>query len=1500
MVYGRSLQDAPLAPSWTPVSSWTVPALDAMGATTTDGGPSSQQPLLQPPPITCFSVSPDGRVATGDAAGGVTLYLASCGSNRAVTHVVATSAALREQERMVTSKRVIRYPNAVTACQWWRRNSKRTKQQKQQQQQQHSQQKGDLILVWTVDELEALVMNDSHSEAVTVWKIPLNPVWSKTAGPLSPSSLDYSYSYSSNLNMNSNENAVLWTCQGRLPKEETDSAVSLYRLEWKDDDDVVAVVTDTAVVTDADMDTASADGGSPAPMSMVQVQRSVVVPTATTTTTMMDANADTALEPNGYTTETWTCLTAIWDAWQEKRDNKDDDGNNDNDTSNSSQPPKRRIILVGQSRSRPDHWELMRLHDGESAQQKQHQVQHQTVIEGCGRSSAASVSVTLQQDCQSGAGYTFLSSHKGIRLYDTENLALLQTYGETVQLHGKTVTWQSALWIPAPGGKAKSVAKAAAVNHNGKDKEKDTLSSQGEQQQQQQVVRTSTAGTNKKQSWLERGDELAYRNGWSALDEHWLIGVPHPSKGPMELNSTLYVWKPGQAQAVTTLQAPAGGLLGVCGVTDCTGWRFLSATADPNGMWECRATLKSDFAGVMYPVGYQVISDNLEYIEDEDELDQVVVVFDEEEEETDDDDDVSVSADEGLDEDLAEALRLSILEQKQKKKEAEEGDQETIVSVLLDDEEDLEDLEPVACWPDPSLQEQLLFDSEGGGKSAVKDSPHKKAGFMSEVLSSLPAFKRVQRELLWRREQEMERMSPVPTEEGGVNSASSLLPPRPKSKRTRTANVEALLQVSIDPVLRLKMSRLHKQWADGSKSALRRTDLGVAVPDEAAVEWDGIPAGETTEPVNSFLPKTTTVSGEDVTVSLPETEGQEPKEVSNEKEIMVTGDESEILFKGDDSLALLPKDANSTASLAQPVGGTEGAYEKETSEPMSKPSAIQIVTSASAEEQELALELLLLSPGKSSPKETDVSSAPSMPFAMPIAEADNQNDSEPEASNGGPVPSKDVVRVEEERGVVVSPSEPIPAQGSATGCHPEKDVTAQERSRALLCAACRGRMVIHSCGQREKPVDYEAIARAEKEEKEKEEAEKQRIRTEKRRAAEAKRREARRNKKEEGERKMQETQERMRRLEAEQFEKAHIREHEEESIDRARHTGQNQSGEWSQRGFRPPMTPIETHSAQAMHAFSELVSGQTQVAHGFEQERPYYYQDEARSTAFTETEAPRTSQTPQDGYYNYSETPVPVSTSTVQTWDAQQYPSSSFVQDGYYDRSQSAPPNYGQGFDDAPQLSSTVGPHDTSVYRPESAPPFSASSAHGLHDGNHQYSELAPPAPASSFQGRFASSTETTAPGPSSCAPFYVDASELKPSMTLSTTDALAALAGLANSMPVATSHGFGAPTNVERTDEAWNGQSHDTGPNEMRGSYSGYDSSYGHATGNGFEQGYPEGSYYNEKGWSSHHGSSYGSAPLSSLVAPQAAAVAFSNGTEGYTYDAHATEGQGPPQPPM
>jgi hypothetical protein len=38
-----------------------------------------------------------------------------------------------------------------------------------------------------------------------------------------------------------------------------------------------------------------------------------------------------------------------------------------------------------------------------------------------------------------------------------------------------------------------------------------------------------------------------------------------------------------------------------------------------------------------------------------------------------------------------------------------------------------------SCLLNPSFAEQLHFNTEGGGKSPVKESPYKKAGFLSEI-----------------------------------------------------------------------------------------------------------------------------------------------------------------------------------------------------------------------------------------------------------------------------------------------------------------------------------------------------------------------------------------------------------------------------------------------------------------------------------------------------------------------------------------------------------------------------------------------------------------------------------------------------------------------------------------------------------------------------------------------------------------------------------------------
>ena len=85
----------------------------------------------------------------------------------------------------------------------------------------------------------------------------------------------------------------------------------------------------------------------------------------------------------------------------------------------------------------------------------------------------------------------------------------------------------------------------------------------------------------------------------------------------------------------------------------------------------------------------------------------------------------------------------------------------------------------------------------------------------------------------------------------------------------------------------------------------------------------------------------------------------------------------------------------------------------------------------------------------------------------------------------------------------------------------------------VKCLACRGRMVIHSCGKRSLPIDFDEVVRAERDRKEKEEEEKRKQRAEKRRLADARRREARKQKQRELEElKKREEEEQRRREEA--------------------------------------------------------------------------------------------------------------------------------------------------------------------------------------------------------------------------------------------------------------------------------------------------------------------------------------------------------------------------------
>ena len=414
------------------------------------------------------------------------------------------------------------------------------------------------------------------------------------------------------------------------------------------------------------------------------------------------------------------------------------------------------------------------------------------------------------------------------------------------------------------------------------------------------------------------------------------------------------------------------------------GWQLTAATAFHGQAWEFRAGLKSDFSGNMYPTHYQVINDNVEYLEDEEELDKggatsASSVRDD-------------ASSEGIAQDEEDLLQRAL---------RESLDDEGKIDVLSTDDDADENAVPnpfatcVPTWPNPALRPA----SSGSPKNSGKTTQQSPSRFREsnkadpELFRFFPQWSAVKEED-HRRSAEAAQAprSSTPTPPLTQAERIAILTKATKGKRSRTANIDVLLQASIDPALRQEMISLHKQWSDGSGS-----------------RWK------------------------------------------------------------------FPKSSSSRQT---------------------------------AEEKELALELLLLGPGSrsNSPQEIGSGTAPTN-------------------SNGG-VPSNG-----QGNKSLKEPPEPPKIVSTATADQAPSVNNEDKKAQSVFCAACKGRMVIHSCGKREKPVDHEALERAEAERKAAEEAEKQRQKVEKRRAAEAKRREARKKKKEEEERKRRE--EELQRLEEE-------------------------------------------------------------------------------------------------------------------------------------------------------------------------------------------------------------------------------------------------------------------------------------------------------------------------------------------------------------------------------
>jgi hypothetical protein len=348
--------------------------------------------------------------------------------------------------------------------------------------------------------------------------------------------------------------------------------------------------------------------------------------------------------------------------------------------------------------------------------------------------------------------FTLLSTAKGIRLLLTESLDTLQLFGENIALHGHSLTFQQVFMIAKP------------------------------------TLPTEIP------DFLTIQSEPIPEAEWINQQAAWIVGVPHATKGPGELKETLHLWEVWDGKHTnTTLVLPhkSQGFTSVVYEKE----RLIVSTL-AGECYSMKAKLSSDFSGIMYPAGYQVITDNLEYIEDEDDLDVGAEEVVQEEEQEDDE--------------IAEALRLSILEQQQ----------EEDVDVMGGVDGDCGVIFP--CHPEAYLKTRLENGESPAGESADNEVAVR-TSFVSSILQPMPHANSLV----------VVKPKPMPEE-------PAIPKPPVRAKRNKAATVETLLRQSLNPDLRRIM--LSKQnGCDGSRSRFHSESrdtatIAVVSPSEGSAE----------------------------------------------------------------------------------------------------------------------------------------------------------------------------------------------------------------------------------------------------------------------------------------------------------------------------------------------------------------------------------------------------------------------------------------------------------------------------------------------------------------------------------------------------------------------------------------------------------------------------------------------------------------------------------------
>jgi len=735
-----------------------------------------------------------------------------------------------------------------------------------------------------------------------------------------------------------------------------------------------------------------------------------------------------------------------------------------------------RLLFIALSANRQEH-ELVLVSGGSIDSWK---VACKTKIPTKTSSSAASGVAAATKLSQSPGGvYTLVASSRGIRLYQTESLQLIHVYGDQLALHGQSVMWKDC-WLAGSffSETNKNITKAAKG-----------LPSQW-------LQCDDWLGERIKETTHKSGENAKTKNDTTPDLAPYIIGVPH-TKGPKELCENLHVWKVEHPSVVPMMSIPlpnkAEGALGLVG----SGNKSSSRNNNTGATEDCIVLvtdegeghlllpkMESNFAGIEFPPGYQVVTNNIEYIEDEDATDHVIADNDirgkkNPDDETTEDMDVDLLGhgedDESMDEELKEAMRQSLLEHKKHEITLEAMKHDADVDIFGTNAE--KNTEFLPCRPEPYLRQMINTVVEGeetpeneieedkGVKLDFAASSGKMSNFngINEAESSTnEAIKPKLTDAIFI-SKVLEMMPNMPkskpleedclsfTTTKVVVAVNPILPIRaPRGRKSRAANLETMLKASINPYLQSMMLSRQSAPVNGQGSRLRPVK-NVAKKNSLA------PPDKSTNKLKTFAK---TFSG-----------AAESKPYAGTERV-----NGESYSSSDSSVAAL--NAKRSISPRQATNDDEAA---------------------------VVMGLLGLSP-------CHTTNVPSNTFFP--SDPKDANNGQPKGSTYLNSSSLSLLGVKNEDNQVVSAVSS--ERGSVVEGSECMTETVVEKSKLGIidqcCSACRGRHVIHSCGKRSLPIDYEELARAERERKENEEEEKKRMRAEKRRLADQKRREAKKQK----------------------------------------------------------------------------------------------------------------------------------------------------------------------------------------------------------------------------------------------------------------------------------------------------------------------------------------------------------------------------------------------------